>query len=267
MDQLALLGRYAIASIRAQMQYPVSAAMLALGHLLATAIEFLAAWALFGRFGNVKGWSLGEVALFYGLVNVAFSFADFLTRGFDVLGTEFIRTGNFDRILLRPRSAALQLVGHELRLSRLGRTLQGAAAIAYATWATGLAWDFPAVAIAVAAVAGGAALFSGLFMLQATLAFWTIESLEVANVLTYGGVQAAQYPLNLYAGWFRSVLIFGVPIAAVSYYPALAILGRADPLGAPTWFLPAAPALGFAFLGLSLMAWRFGVARYTSTGT
>ena len=121
--------------------------------------------------------------------------------------------------------------------------------------------------MAVAAIAGGAALFAGLFILQATLAFWTIESLEVANVLTYGGVQAAQYPLNLYAGWFRSFLIFVVPIAAVTYYPSLAILGRADPLGAPAWFLPAAPLLGFAFLGLALAAWRFGVARYTSTGS
>lgn len=267
MDQLALLVRYAIASVRAQMQYPASAAMLAFGHLLATGIEFLAAWALFGRFGDVRGWTLGEVALFYGLVNVAFSFADLLTRGFDVLGTDFIRTGNFDRILLRPRSAALQLVGHELRLSRLGRTLQGAAAIAYATWATGMTWSAGDVAVAIAAVAGGAALFAGLFVLQATLAFWTVESLEVANVLTYGGVQAAQYPLNLYAGWFRSVLIFVVPIAAVTYYPSLAILGRADPLGAPAWFLPAAPALGFLFLGFSLFVWRFGVARYTSTGS
>jgi ABC-2 type transport system permease protein len=267
MDQLALLGRYAIASMRAQMQYPASAAMLGLGHLLATSIEFLAAWALFTRFGEVKGWTLGEVALFYGLVNVAFSIADLMTRGFDVLGTDFIRTGNFDRILLRPRSAVLQLVGHEFRLSRLGRTLQGAAALAYATWATGLSWDAAAVAVATAAVAGGAALFAGLFILQATLAFWTIESLEVANVLTYGGVQASQYPLNLYAGWFRSFLIFVVPIAAVTYYPALAILGRADPLGAPAWFLPVAPALGFAFLALSLFAWRFGVARYTSTGS
>jgi len=267
MDSLRLLSRYLVASLRAQMQYPASAAMLTLGHLLATGIEFLAAWALFNRFGEVRGWSLGEVAIFYGLVNVAFSLADLTTRGFDVLGTEVIRTGNFDRLLLRPRSIVLQLVGHEFRLSRLGRTAQGLAALAIGTQMIGLQWDGGAVAVAGWAVLGGAALFAGLFVLQATLAFWTVESLEVANVLTYGGVQAAQYPLDLYASWFRSFLIFVVPLGCVTYYPALAILDRPDPWSAPAWWLPLAPVVGFAFLGLSFLAWRLGVARYTSTGS
>ena len=38
-------------------------------------------------------------------------------------------------------------------------------------------------------------------MLQATLAFWTVDSLEVAKTLTYGGVEAGQYPLDIYARW------------------------------------------------------------------
>ena len=44
-------------------------------------------------------------------------------------------------------------------------------------------------------------------------------------MLTYGGVQAAQYPL-----------------------PVLAILKRPDPLGAPDWLLPFTPFAGFALL-------------------
>ena len=99
-------------------------------------------------------------------------------------------------------------------------------------------------------MAGGVALFVGILVLQATLAFWTVESLEIVNVLTYGGVQAAQYPLNIYATWFRRLLTFGVPLACVAYYPVLAILKRSDPLGAPDWLLPLTPVAGFAFLGL-----------------
>ena len=111
-------------------------------------------------------------------------------------------------------------------------------------------WDAAAVATALWAVAGGVALFVGILVLQATLAFWTVESLEIVNVLTYGGVQAAQYPLNIYAAWFRRLLTFGVPLACVAYYPVLAILKRPDPLGAPDWLLPLTPVAGFAFLGL-----------------
>ena len=267
MNALRLYGRYVSASIRAQAQYPAATLLLTAGHFAATAIEILGVYALFHRFGQVKGWSFGEVALFYGLINITFSIADILTRGFDVFGTDFVRTGAFDRVLLRPRSATLQLIGYDIRLSRVGRMLQGLAVVVLATRLADIHWDPATVALAVWAVAGGVALFSGIIVLQATLSFWTIESLEVVNVLTYGGVQAAQYPLNIYAGWFRKVLTFGVPLACVAYYPVLAILKKPDPLGAPDWILPFTPLAGFAFLALSFLAWRIGVARYASTGS
>jgi ABC-2 type transport system permease protein len=267
MNALRLYGRYVSASIRAQAQYPAATLLLGVGHLVATAVEIVGVFALFHRFGNVKGWSFGEVALFYGLINITFSIADILTRGFDVFGTDFVRTGAFDRVLLRPRSATLQLIGYDIRLSRFGRMLQGLAVVILATHLAPIHWDPAAVAIAVWAVAGGVALFAGILVLQATLSFWTIESLEAFNVLTYGGVQAAQYPLDIYAGWFRKVLTFGVPLACVAYYPVLAILKRPDPLGAPDWILPLTPLAGFVFLALSFLAWRVGVARYASTGS
>lgn len=267
MNALALYGRYMSASLRAQAQYPVATVMLTFGHAAATAIEILGVYALFHRFGSVGGWSFGEVALFYALVNIAFAIADLLGRGFDVFGTDFVRTGAFDRVLLRPRTAALQLAGYEVRLSRMGRLLQGLAVLVLATRLAPIDWDLAGVAIAAGAVCGGAALFFAILVLQAALAFWTVESLEIANVLTYGGVQAAQYPLNIYAAWFRRLLTFGVPLACVAYYPVLAILKRPDPLGAPDWILPFTPLAGFVFLALSFLAWRAGVARYTSTGS
>lgn len=267
MNGFRLYLRYAGASIRAQAQYPAATLLLTAGHLSATAIEMLGVYALFHRFGQVGGWSFGEVALFYGLINVAFSIADLLSRGFDVFGSDFVRTGAFDRLLLRPRSAALQLIGHEVRLSRVGRMIQGLAAIVLATRLVPIDWTAASVAMAAWAVAGGVALFSGILVLQATLSFWTVEGLEIVNVMTYGGVQAAQYPLSIYAGWFRKVLTFGVPLACVAYYPVLVILGRPDPLGAPDWLLPLTPLAGFAFLALSFAAWRAGMAHYASTGS
>src|SRR5215831_17805866 len=125
MNAFALYGRYVKTSLRAQTQYPAATLMLTAGNCAATAIEILGVFALFDRFGPVGGWTFGEAAVFYGLVNIMFSIADLLTRGFEVFGTDFVRTGAFDRVLLRPRSAALQLAGYEVRLSRLGRLVQG----------------------------------------------------------------------------------------------------------------------------------------------
>lgn len=266
MNALALYGRYVATSIRAQMAYPGSLMMMIAGQFAVTVIEFLGIWALFARFGHIEGWTLGEVALFYGLVSVIFAVADTITRGFDVFGSTYVKTGGFDRLLLRPRSPALQLFGHEFRLTRIGRLTQGVAIFILGAVLARFAFTPAAAAILLFAVAGGVALFSGLLILQATLAFWTVESLEAVNILTYGGEAAAEYPLNVYAGWFRTFLIWIVPIGCISYLPMLAAMGRPDPLGTPAWFLPLAPAAGFGFLGVSLLVWGFGVRHYASAG-
>jgi ABC-2 type transport system permease protein len=177
-----------------------------------------------------------------------------------------VRTGGFDRVLLRPRSPALQLVGYDFRLRCMGRFAQGLLAVEIGSSALAFDWTAARALLAVWTVIGGIALFSGILVLQATLAFWTVDSLEVANVLTYGGVQAAQFPLSIYAGWFRGILIFVIPLGCVAYFPVVALLGRDDPLGAPAWFLPMAPAAGFAFLGASFFMWRIGMRRYASAG-
>jgi ABC-2 type transport system permease protein len=124
MNALSLYGRYIAASIRAQMAYPAGLAIQSIASFMITVVEFIGIWALFHRFGQIAGWRLGEVALFYGLASVTFAISDAVTRGFDVFGSTFVKTGGFDRLLLRPRSPALQLAGYELRLTRIGRLSQ-----------------------------------------------------------------------------------------------------------------------------------------------
>ena len=264
MNAIRLYARYVGVSFRSQMQYPGSFAASSLGAFASTITDFIAIWALFARFRQIEGWQFADVAMLYGTISVAFALADALTRGFDIFGEQFVKTGDFDRLLVRPRSTVLQLLGYELRATRIGRLAQGALALWIGTHLSTIDWTLGAVSTIAFAILGGVALFSGILVLQGTLAFWTVESLEIANTLTYGGVEAAQYPMDIYARWFRNFITFVVPLASVSYFPVSAVLGRGD-AGAIWWRL--APALGFLFLGLSLVVWRFGVRRYTSTGS
>jgi len=262
-----LYGRYAAASIKGQMQYPASFALLSVGQFLSTVVEFFGVWALFTRFQGLGDWTLPQLALFYGTVNISFALADMISRGFDVFGPQFVRTGEFDRLLLRPRATSLQLIGYELRLTRLGRFLQGALVLGTAVVLLDPAWGAGEVLLLCGAIVGGVAFFLGLVVLQATLAFWTVESLEVANTLTYGGVYAAQYPMEIYSRWFRQFFTFVIPLACVAYFPIVGALGIDDPLGAPAWFLYASPLVGILFLAASLAVWQLGVRHYTSTGS
>ncbi|HET7505721.1 MAG TPA: ABC-2 family transporter protein [Kofleriaceae bacterium] len=263
---LRLYAHYARISIRGQLQYRASAAMSAAGVLLITATELIAVWALFDRFGQIRGWTLAEVALFYGMMSVTWAVCDAISRGFDQLGT-LVKSGDFDRILLRPRSTVLQLLGHELTLRRVGRLLQGLGVLGYAALAGTIDWTWARAALLVGSIACGVCAFLGVLVLQATSAFWTVESLEVWNAFTYGGVTMGQYPLAIYRSWFRGFFTYVLPLGCVSYYPGVAILGRADPLGAPAFVGWIAPLAGPVFLIVCLQVWRIGVRHYRSTGS
>ncbi len=254
-------------ALKAQMQYRASFLLLSLGQFLVTATEIVGIWALFERFGELTPWSLAEVAFFYGVVNVAFAVTDAAARGFDLFGSVFVKTGNFDRLLLRPRSTLLQLAGHDFPLYRIGRLLQGVIVLVWAAVVLDIDWTvWRALLLAVTLVATFA-FFYGLVVCQAVLSFWTTESLEIMNTLTYGGVETAQYPMAIYQKQFRQFFTFIVPLACVAYFPVVAIVGVDDPLGSPFALQVAAPLAGFAFLGLSMLLWRVGVRHYTSTGS
>jgi ABC-2 type transport system permease protein len=267
MNGIRLYWRFLAVSVRAQMQFPGSFLMVLISQALATSAEFVGIWALFRHFGQIKGWTFPEVAVFYAVINMSFSITEVTARGFDIFGPQFVKTGNFDRLLLRPRSAPLQLLGHECRLTRLDRFLQGAVVLVVAAHFVHLDLSIATITLLLATVAGGVALFAGIMILQATLSFWTIESLEIANTLTYGGVEASQYPLDIYARWFRQLLIFVVPLACVGYFPVVRILGHHESLGVPGWLSSVSPLMGFLFLAVALRVWRIGVRHYRSTGS
>jgi len=117
------------------------------------------------------------------------------------------------------------------------------------------------------AICCGVCMFLGLIILQATSAFWTTETLEVWNAFTYGGVTMSQYPVEIYRPWFRRFFTFVIPIACINYFPAIAIMGKPDPLGSTPATQWLAPLAGPAFLLIALCVWRFGVRHYRSTGS
>ena len=257
-----LYFRYVKHSILSQMQYRTSFVFQSIGHFIITGIEFLGIWALFARFGSLRGYSLTEVALFYGTINTAFAFADALGRGFDVLSTQ-IKSGEFDRILLRPRSTILQIFGYEFTMRRIGRFAQGVAVLTYATISLGLHRDPLALILITMSIFGSVLLFLGLYVIQATISFWTIESLEIMNTVTYGGVETAQYPMSIYRTMFRRFFTFVVPLACVTYFP---LRDAIDPSGFSLIGM-LAPWVGPIFFGLTMGIWKLGLRHYTSTGS
>ena len=120
--------------------------------------------------------------------------------------------------------------------------------------------------LAVTPIAG-AVIFGAVFVATASVAFWWIESGEIANSLTYGGLNFTQYPITIYGALFRRLFAYAVGFAFVAYYPTLALVDRPDPLGAPAFLGYAAPAIAVMAAVAAGLAWQTGVRHYRSTGS
>ncbi len=264
-DALSLYLRLAVAGMRAQMQYRLSFVVRSLVDFLVVLSDLGPVWVLATYFGHLDGWDFRQLALLYGMVGTSWGIVEVTLRGFENFSVYLVR-GDLDRVLLRPRSLVLQIAAHDFEARKLGRTLLGLVVLTYACLALGLGVE--SLGWIALGIAGGALCFAGIVMLGASIAFWTLgETSELQNILTYGGSAALSYPVTIYGKWFRRVITYGVPLAFVNYFPALAALGRTEAEGWPRilpWLSPFACA---AMLFVGLACFSRGLRRYESAGS
>lgn len=258
---MKLYLKYLSIHVRSAMQYKASLLLTTLGQFLVSFSSFLGIYFMFSRFNSVEGFSYSEVLLCFAIVLLSFSIAECFVRGFDAFGS-VISNGEFDRIMLRPRNEIFQVLATKIDLSRLGKLIQAVAIFIYAIPASGIDWTADKILTLFLMVAGGIALFSGLFVIYASFCFFTIEGLEFMNIFTDGGREFGKYPLSVYGRGVLKFFTYIVPLGCVQYYPLLYLLGRKTDV-----FYMLTPLFAFLFLIPCFIFWRFGVRHYKSTGS
>jgi ABC-2 type transport system permease protein len=174
--------------IRAQLQYPASFLFEITSHGIVISMFFISLVLILERFEHIAGWTIGEVAFLYGMIEAAFGFTDMIFSGFDPRDFgENIRRGRFDLVLLRPLGLTLQVLGSAFVLRRLGRVLQGIVIFGIGVALSEIHWTIAKVIYLPIVFGSLIFFFGGLYMIGATITFWTVESIEVMNILTYGG--------------------------------------------------------------------------------
>ena len=269
------------AKIRSQMQYRVSFLFDILANLLSSFTDLAALIIIFTHTPALKGWTFAETALLFGLTNSSFALAEMIGGGFDVFEL-LIREGKFDQMLVRPLDHFFQVMTSEFVLRRFGRLTQGLAIIVVALHqilASETALSGPVASGAVGnavivvllllpVIAGGALFYMALFITQAATAIWTVEGLEVFNIITYGGNEVLSHPLDVFHPVLRRFFTYILPMAFINYIPVAAILGK--PLtvaGVPLWTAWLSPLFGLLAFLLARRFWDFGVRHYQSTGS
>ncbi|WP_371934410.1 ABC transporter permease [Streptomyces glycanivorans] len=252
--------------LRSTMAYRASFVMTAVGNFVATGFDFVTIMLMFTHVDVLGGYTLPEIALLYGASATAFGLADLVLGSMDRVGRR-VRDGTLDTLLVRPVPVLAQVAADRFALRRLGRITQGLLVLGYALVVLDIEWTPLKVAMLPMMVLSGAAVFGAVFVVGAAFQFYAQDASEVQNAFTYGGTTLLQYPPSVFAKDLVRGVTFVVPLAFVSWLPALYVLGRDYPLDLPRWvaFLPPLVAVGcWVVAGL---AWRVGLRAYRSTGS
>ncbi len=260
-SSIKLYIHYISINIRCMMQYKSSFFLNVTGQFLVSFTVFLSLFFMFKRFSSVEGFTYSEVLLCFSTILLDFSLAEMFARGFDSFSV-MVRGGDFDRILVRPRGEIMQVLGSKFELTRIGRMLQAIMMFIYGIMASGITWNFSGILTIVFMIIGGTVVFSALFLIYASICFFTLDGLEFMNIFTDGAREFGQYPTAIYGKKILLFTTFVIPYSLFQYYPLLFLTGRSSnillmflPLGACWFIIPA------------LMLWKFGVRHYKSSGS
>lgn len=254
------------ASIAGQVAYRRSFLLEVAARFWVSALELVSVGVLFAQVGALGGFGQAEVVYLYGIASVGLALAEIATDGINDM-PELVRLGTLDALLVRPAPVLIQVLGRRCRMNHVGRALQGGLAIGWALWTIG--WRPGPVQAAMLPInLGGAVLvYAAIFVAEGATTIFTVQSGELFNAFSYGGVEMTRYPVSIYERWLRGIFLFAVPVGYVSYFPALVVLGHPDPLGFPAFLPYTAPLVALAFAGVVGGYWSFAVSRYRSTGS
>lgn len=224
--------------------------------------SLLAIWVVMSQIPNLEGWSLAEILLIYGLITLSKSINHMFADNLWTLGRDYVRTGSFDRFMVRPIDPLFHLLADRFCHDGIGNFIVGLALVLIAASRLDIAWSPLHIAYLALMVLSGGFIFIALNLVTSVSGFWLMDSVPVTRVV-FEMHEFAKYPLVIYPRAIGVLLTVAIPYGFASFYPAGYLLGR-DVSPILAWGAPAVAALLMLF---ALSVWRFGLRHYSSTGT
>lgn len=260
-NNLKLYVKYASVCIQSVMEYKFSFLLMLIGRFILAFNEFIAIKFLFTGFEEVKGYTYGDILLCFSIIQMSFTFAELFGNGFKTF-SGMVRRGEFDRMLVRPCSLILQIIGTKFEIGRIGPLLTAFITLVLGITNSQVTWNSITILTLIVMIVGGTLLFIGLFMLEASFCFFSIQDTSLINVLTYGAKTHGKYPIDVYGKGILRFCTLVIPYTLVQYYPLQYILGRTN-----RWQLAFYPFGIVLFIFVCYLVWSIGVKNYKSCGS
>ena len=258
---MKLYFQYFLVHLKCELEYKLSFFLSFFSQFFVFFSYYFTILCLFEQFSNIKGFTLYEVLLTFSVIQFGFSFCETFFRGIDQFD-DLLISGNFDRLLVRPRGILIQVFCEKIDFVKISRVLQSLVILAIAIIKGNILWNIEKIITLICMMFSSIIIFLSLFIFTAAYCFFTIKGLEIRNVLTYGCKHMAQYPIGIFKKGFLMFFTFVIPFGFVNYYPLLFILGRQT----NNLFI-LSPLITIFYLLPSVMIFHKGVKRYSSVGS
>jgi ABC-2 type transport system permease protein len=172
-----------------------------------------------------------------------------------------IRTGSFDYVLLKPADTQFLVSTARFAPWKLIDVVGGVGLVVYAFWRLDRAPAIADVGLAAVMLASATLVLYSLWILVISAAFWVVRIDNLTYLFT-AVFDAARWPVQVFRGAWRILFTFVIPLALMTTYPAMAILGR---LSADV--AVAALAGSVAFAVLARLIWIVAIRSYTSASS
>jgi ABC-2 type transport system permease protein len=257
---LELLRVQAKASLLLALQYRFDFFLQALLALFWSATSLVPLFVLFGVRKGVAGWSADEMLVVVGFFTLLKGVLSAVIQPSLTQAVDHIRKGTLDFLLLKPADAQFTISTARFELAHFADVLAG---LGIAAWALARVGHTPSLAdltLVVALLACALAILYGMWIFVVSLAFRFVK-LDNMNYLFVSLFEAARWPSSVFRGALSVLFTFVIPLALMTTYPALALLGRASAHHVITTVVVAS-----CVLALSRFIWLRSIRQYTGAG-
>ena len=258
---LGLYGLFVIQRLKILMEHRVNFIIGASSTIFVQVSSLLTIWVVMSQIPSLNGWSLNQILLIYGLITLAKSINHMFADNLWTLGRQYIRTGAFDRFMVRPINPLFHLLADRFCHDGIGNFLVGNSLVVISLQALNIHLTPVNLLYLVVAVASGGLIFIALNLITGTSAFWIMDAVPVMRVV-FDNHLFAQYPLNIYPKAIGILLTWLIPYGFASFYPATHLMGLQT-----AWLAWLAPLVAAVLLLIAYQVWKYGLRHYAGTAS
>ena len=246
-------------------EYPSSIA----GWLLSNPLQFIVGFAtiqfVVQEFGEINGWSYGQLAFLYGLsvISHALSMIFFIQGWF--MGY-YVLEGEFDRYLTRPLGVLYQFFFTQINIFGITDLLPGIVVFLYGCHKVGFAWSLQNILCILALLIGATLIRGGIYILIGTTSFFTRSANDFGQYTQEIFDKTTMYPLSMYPESLQFLLTYLIPIGWVSFYPVSSMLGVDNGLTGFPGAIGLTFVIGIAVIVMAGIFFNYGLKKYESAG-